>query len=112
MCAGILDKIQKEFNANDAMMGLLQTAFIISYMFFAPLFGYLGMWRDQCHYEEDFKSRLCCYSWEGSFQVEKGNLHRWARTLKIISAISNIRHWAFPPDIGKNFVGLKVPIWV
>lgn len=40
--AGILDKIQKEFNANDAMMGLLQTAFIVSYMFFAPLFGYLG----------------------------------------------------------------------
>ncbi len=26
------------------MMGLLQTAFIVSYMFFAPLFGYLGMW--------------------------------------------------------------------
>jgi hypothetical protein len=25
------------------MMGLLQTAFIVSYMFFAPLFGYLGM---------------------------------------------------------------------
>jgi hypothetical protein len=41
--SGILDKIQKEFNANDAMMGLLQTAFIVSYMFFAPLFGYLGM---------------------------------------------------------------------
>jgi len=40
--AGILTDIQKEFNANDAMMGLLQTAFIVSYMVFAPLFGYLG----------------------------------------------------------------------
>lgn len=40
--AGILTDIQHEFNANDAMMGLLQTAFIVSYMFFAPLFGYLG----------------------------------------------------------------------
>merc|ERR1719192_2474260 len=40
--AGILDDIKTDFNANNAMMGLLQTAFIISYMVFAPLFGYLG----------------------------------------------------------------------
>lgn len=40
--AGILDKVKKEFNANNAMGGLLQTAFIVSYMIFAPLFGYLG----------------------------------------------------------------------
>lgn len=40
--AGILDPIQREFGANNAMMGLLQTAFIMSYMVFAPLFGYLG----------------------------------------------------------------------
>jgi len=40
--AGILTPIQKEFGANNAMMGLLQTAFILSYMVFAPLFGYLG----------------------------------------------------------------------
>jgi len=40
--AGILDPIQKEFGANNAMMGLLQTAFILSYMIFAPIFGYLG----------------------------------------------------------------------
>ncbi|XP_023332494.1 protein spinster [Eurytemora carolleeae] len=40
--AGILDPIKTEFGANNAMMGLLQTAFILSYMVFAPLFGYLG----------------------------------------------------------------------
>lgn len=40
--AGILDDVKKEFNANNAMGGLLQTAFIVSYMIFAPLFGYLG----------------------------------------------------------------------
>ena len=40
--AGILDDIKKDFNANNAMMGLLQTAFIASFMVFAPLFGYLG----------------------------------------------------------------------
>jgi len=40
--AGILEDIKLEFNANNAMGGLLQTAFIVSYMLFAPLFGYLG----------------------------------------------------------------------
>ena len=40
--AGILDQITKAFGANNSQMGLLQTAFIISYMIFAPLFGYLG----------------------------------------------------------------------
>jgi len=40
--AGILDDVKAEFNANNAMGGLLQTAFIVSYMIFAPLFGYLG----------------------------------------------------------------------
>jgi len=40
--AGILDDVKSEFNANNAMGGLLQTAFIVSYMVFAPLFGYLG----------------------------------------------------------------------
>jgi len=40
--AGILEDVKKEFNASDAMAGILQTAFIVSYMLFAPLFGYLG----------------------------------------------------------------------
>jgi len=40
--AGILEQIKDEFGANNAMGGLLQTAFIVSYMLFAPLFGYLG----------------------------------------------------------------------
>ena len=40
--SGIIDDIRHEFNGNNAMMGLLQTAFVIAYMIFAPLFGYLG----------------------------------------------------------------------
>merc|ERR1719403_142096 len=40
--AGILEDVKKEFSASDAMAGILQTAFIVSYMLFAPLFGYLG----------------------------------------------------------------------
>lgn len=40
--AGVLIQIQDHFDIQHAMAGLLQTVFIISYMLFAPLFGYLG----------------------------------------------------------------------
>ncbi|XP_063983786.1 protein spinster isoform X2 [Diachasmimorpha longicaudata] len=40
--AGMLSNIQAEFHLGNDESGLLQTAFIISYMIFAPLFGYLG----------------------------------------------------------------------
>lgn len=40
--AGVLDDIQTEFQIGDDLGGLLQTAFVISYMVCAPLFGYLG----------------------------------------------------------------------
>lgn len=37
-----MNELQKDLNINDAYAGLLQTAFILSYMIFAPIFGYLG----------------------------------------------------------------------
>uniref|UniRef100_A0A336M1G7 CSON009778 protein n=1 Tax=Culicoides sonorensis TaxID=179676 RepID=A0A336M1G7_CULSO len=40
--AGVLTNLQTEFNIDDSLAGLLQTVFIISYMVFAPIFGYLG----------------------------------------------------------------------
>ncbi|KAJ3624989.1 hypothetical protein MTP99_018576 [Tenebrio molitor] len=40
--AGILDDIQSYFHVSNDKGGLLQTAFILSYMIFAPIFGYLG----------------------------------------------------------------------
>ncbi|XP_066498974.1 protein spinster homolog 1 [Hoplias malabaricus] len=40
--AGVLPDIEKFFNINDGTSGLLQTVFICSYMFLAPVFGYLG----------------------------------------------------------------------
>ncbi|XP_021952664.1 protein spinster isoform X2 [Folsomia candida] len=40
--AGILDKIQCNFGIENSEGGLLQTVFVISYMIFAPVFGYLG----------------------------------------------------------------------
>ncbi|XP_060521641.1 protein spinster isoform X2 [Cylas formicarius] len=40
--AGVLEEIQTYFGVNDGRAGLLQTAFVVSYMAFGPLFGYLG----------------------------------------------------------------------
>ncbi|KAA0705879.1 Protein spinster -like protein 1 [Triplophysa tibetana] len=40
--AGVLTDIEHFFNISDGKSGLLQTVFICSYMFLAPLFGYLG----------------------------------------------------------------------
>ncbi|XP_078051315.1 lysolipid transporter protein spinster [Augochlora pura] len=40
--AGMLDNIKNDFKIRNDESGLLQTAFILSYMVFAPLFGYLG----------------------------------------------------------------------
>lgn len=39
---GILTEIQDYFDIGDERAGLLQTAFVLSYMLFAPVFGYLG----------------------------------------------------------------------
>lgn len=40
--SGILTDLQESFDIKDNLGGLLQTAFVLSYMIFAPLFGYLG----------------------------------------------------------------------
>ncbi|XP_043577667.1 protein spinster isoform X1 [Bombus pyrosoma] len=40
--AGVLTEIKHDFKITNDKSGLLQTAFILSYMVFAPLFGYLG----------------------------------------------------------------------
>ncbi|XP_017293808.1 protein spinster homolog 1 isoform X1 [Kryptolebias marmoratus] len=40
--AGVLPDIEHYFGIDDGKSGLLQTVFICSYMFLAPLFGYMG----------------------------------------------------------------------
>lgn len=37
-----MDDLKVEFKIGNGQGGLIQTAFVISYMIFAPLFGYLG----------------------------------------------------------------------
>ena len=39
---GVLGEIQEDFKIDDAKAGLLQTIFIVIYMIFAPIFGYIG----------------------------------------------------------------------
>ncbi|XP_073956918.1 lysolipid transporter protein spinster isoform X3 [Choristoneura fumiferana] len=40
--AGVLGDVKKEFGIGDDKAGLLQTVFVVAYMVFAPIFGYLG----------------------------------------------------------------------
>lgn len=40
--AGILEDVKMYYSLNNKESGLLQTAFILSYMAFSPIFGYLG----------------------------------------------------------------------
>lgn len=38
----MLDDVKTAFNIEKSQQGLLQTVFVISYMIFAPIFGYMG----------------------------------------------------------------------
>ena len=40
--SGILSQVQEYYKISDTEAGFLQTIFVISYMIFAPVFGYLG----------------------------------------------------------------------
>ncbi|XP_068633148.1 protein spinster isoform X1 [Battus philenor] len=40
--AGVLGDVKNEFHIGDDSAGFLQTAFVVAYMVFAPIFGYLG----------------------------------------------------------------------
>uniref|UniRef100_A0A2A4JZG3 Major facilitator superfamily (MFS) profile domain-containing protein n=1 Tax=Heliothis virescens TaxID=7102 RepID=A0A2A4JZG3_HELVI len=40
--AGVLKDVEDEFKIGDAKAGFLQTVFVVAYMVFAPIFGYLG----------------------------------------------------------------------
>ena len=42
LVSGVLLEIQDYYNINNSQAGLLQTAFICSYMILSPIFGYMG----------------------------------------------------------------------
>ncbi|XP_028042767.1 protein spinster isoform X5 [Bombyx mandarina] len=39
---GVLNNVKTEFEIGDGKAGFLQTVFVVAYMLFAPIFGYLG----------------------------------------------------------------------
>ena len=59
--AGILQEIQEEYQISSAQAGALQTAFIISYMLLAPLFGYLGD-----RYSRKYLMAFGVFTWAGA----------------------------------------------
>ncbi|XP_066462960.1 protein spinster homolog 1-like [Eleutherodactylus coqui] len=42
IASGLMPDLQKDFKMSDSASGLIYTAFIVSFMLIAPLFGYLG----------------------------------------------------------------------
>ncbi|XP_021921936.1 protein spinster isoform X2 [Zootermopsis nevadensis] len=93
--AGILNDVKAEFNIGDDLAGLLQTAFVLSYMIFAPLFGYLG---------DRYSRRLIMASgvllWSlttflGSFMHTYG----WFLTLRALVGIGEASYSTIAPTI-------------
>jgi len=41
-CVGVLKEFQEYYKITNAQVGLMQTAFIVSYMLFSLAFGYIG----------------------------------------------------------------------
>ncbi|XP_069703733.1 protein spinster isoform X2 [Periplaneta americana] len=93
--AGILNDVKSEFKIGDDLGGLLQTAFVISYMVFAPLFGYLGD-----RYSRRVIMALGVFLWSlttliGSFMETYG----WFLTLRALVGIGEASYSTIAPTI-------------
>lgn len=86
---GVLDDVKTAFNIDKSQQGLLQTVFVISYMVFAPIFGYMGD-----RYSRRVIMAFGVLLWSittlaGSFMVRrllvilKKNIHFWMELLVI-----------------------------
>jgi len=42
LCIAVLKDVKKFYSIDNSQAGMLQSSFIISFMVFSPLFGYLG----------------------------------------------------------------------
>ncbi|KAJ4439910.1 hypothetical protein ANN_08040, partial [Periplaneta americana] len=93
--SGILNDVKSEFKIGDDLGGLLQTAFVISYMVFAPLFGYLGD-----RYSRRVIMALGVFLWSlttliGSFMETYG----WFLTLRALVGIGEASYSTIAPTI-------------
>uniref|UniRef100_A0A8D8RGQ9 Protein spinster n=1 Tax=Cacopsylla melanoneura TaxID=428564 RepID=A0A8D8RGQ9_9HEMI len=68
--AGVLTEIRNEFNIGEDMAGLLQTAFVLSYMICAPVFGYLGDRYNRRYIMAFGVSLWCLMTFAGSFMSD------------------------------------------
>uniref|UniRef100_A0A1L8DE93 Putative sugar transporter/spinster transmembrane protein n=2 Tax=Nyssomyia neivai TaxID=330878 RepID=A0A1L8DE93_9DIPT len=93
--AGVLTNIQDEFKIGDDQGGLLQTAFVLSYMICAPIFGYLGD-----RYSRRWIMALGVALWSGttllgSFMQEYG----WFLTFRALVGIGEASYSTIAPTI-------------
>ncbi|XP_055626650.1 protein spinster isoform X2 [Toxorhynchites rutilus septentrionalis] len=100
--AGVLTDIQSYFSIGDDEGGLLQTAFVLSYMICAPLFGYLGD-----RYSRKWIMALGVFLWStttllGSFMHQFG----WFITFRALVGIGEASYSTIAPTIISDlFVG-------
>lgn len=100
--AGVLKDIQDQFQIGDDEGGLLQTAFVLSYMICAPIFGYLGD-----RYSRKWIMALGVLLWStttllGSFMTSFG----WFITFRAMVGIGEASYSTIAPTIISDlFVG-------
>lgn len=100
--AGVLTDIQEHFRIGDDEGGLLQTAFVLSYMICAPVFGYLGD-----RYSRKWIMALGVFLWStttllGSFMNHFG----WFITFRALVGIGEASYSTIAPTIISDlFVG-------
>lgn len=100
--AGVLTDIQEHFQIGDDEGGLLQTAFVLSYMICAPVFGYLGD-----RYSRKWIMALGVFLWStttllGSFMNHFG----WFITFRALVGIGEASYSTIAPTIISDlFVG-------
>ncbi|XP_039442422.1 protein spinster [Culex pipiens pallens] len=100
--AGVLTDIQEHFQIGDDEGGLLQTAFVLSYMICAPVFGYLGD-----RYSRKWIMALGVFLWStttllGSFMHHFG----WFITFRALVGIGEASYSTIAPTIISDlFVG-------
>lgn len=93
--AGMLTDIKNDFNIGNDMSGLLQTAFILSYMVFAPVFGYLG---DRYNRKLIMSSGVflwCLTTFVGSYMKSFG----WFLTFRALVGIGEASYSTIAPTI-------------
>lgn len=93
--AGILTEIQKDFSIKEDKAGLLQTAFVLSYMICAPVFGYLGDRYSRRYIMACGVSLWCLTTYLGSFMTN----YYWFLLFRSLVGIGEASYSTIAPTI-------------